>query len=89
MFPKALVGMILYAEWQTEIYRPPPIKDVSDFHVHSRKLNNTAGYHSHQRFWEHRPVCRTINFSLPFGVQTLLQRLMAFLDSQLLCPPPV
>lgn len=44
----------LYAEWQTEVYRPPPIKDVSfQRHVRSKADRSFAGYHSDQRFREY------------------------------------
>jgi hypothetical protein len=47
----------LYAEWQTEVYRPPPIRDVSEVGKGCRELMEFLGYHPAELVWEYRSVC--------------------------------
>lgn len=46
----------LYAEHQTEVYRPPPIKDVRPDCKKCRELT-WPGCHTAELVWQHRPVC--------------------------------
>ena len=54
----------LYADWQTEIYTPPAIKDVSGRHLSVHTAGYTrlasfadiAGHHTAELIWQYRPL---------------------------------
>lgn len=47
----------LYAETQTEVYRPPPIKDVCFSGSFDDDVTEQAGYHPAKFVWQYRLVC--------------------------------